>query len=275
MVRRMKWLLLRGLARDQRHWGSFPTLFEAEVSGSKVFSVDLPGTGTENGRRSPTSIRGIMEDVRRRALALRGDAPGSWGLLAVSLGGMVAMDWTGTHPEDFERVVLINTSAANLSVPWKRMDLRVLPHVAQALVERDPVAREKRILSITARLLKEPDPLARAWARYQAERPMARLDVLRQLMAATRFRAPAKISIPTLVLSGARDPFTSPDCPRRLALHFGAPHRIHPHAGHDLPTDAGSWIAEQVREWVAVVTALGSRGAGPGGEHGKRHEDGS
>jgi hypothetical protein len=36
----------------------------------------------------------------------------------------------------------------------------------------------------------------------------------------------------------------------QLAAAWGAPHREHPWAGHDLPHDDPAWTAEQVRAWL-------------------------
>src|SRR5438552_440235 len=97
---RERWLLLRGLAREQRHWGRFrPELSARLPPGAEIHCLDLPGTGTEHLRGSPANIAAIAEDVRERWLGLRGEGP--WGLLAVSLGGMVAMEWCAAHPADF------------------------------------------------------------------------------------------------------------------------------------------------------------------------------
>ena len=69
----MNWLLLRGLARDKRHWGDFGSLFERRVQDSNVFMLDLPGMGTERHRDSPLSISGITDDLRHRWLQLTYD----------------------------------------------------------------------------------------------------------------------------------------------------------------------------------------------------------
>lgn len=237
----MNWLLLRGLAREQRHWGGFRGELERRVDG-RVTCLDLPGSGTEHARQSPASIAAIADDLRARF----SPGGGRFGLCAVSLGGMVAMHWCAAHPEDFAAVALINTSAADLSAPWRRMRLGVVPQVLRALAERDPARREERILRITTRLRAGLPELAREWAAFHAERPMARANVLRQLWAASRFRAPAALHVPALVISGALDPFTDPQCPRRLARHFGARFVTHPTAGHDLATDDPAWLATQV-----------------------------
>ena len=88
----MNWLLLRGLARDQRHWMDFGKIFEERLSGSRVFMLDMPGMGDQNKRPSPLTIPGIVDDLRHRWKQLDYDFGGPWGILAVSLGGTAAAE---------------------------------------------------------------------------------------------------------------------------------------------------------------------------------------
>ncbi len=246
----MHWLFLRGLARERRHWGSFPELFTRIVPGSRVHCLDLPGAGSERGRASPTSIRGIAGDVRERWLALRDEHEGEWGLLGVSLGGMVAMAWCAEHPEDFARLVLAGSSAGDLSPPWRRFDLRVVPTALRSATQRDPLRREEGFLAMTTCLLADRDAVAAEWARYP---PMARGNVARQLLAARAFRAPERVEVPALVIVGDCDPLVDPSCSRLLASHLRAPLAVHPGAGHDLALDAPHWFAAEMAAWLAAT----------------------
>jgi pimeloyl-ACP methyl ester carboxylesterase len=255
----MNWLLLRGLAREQRHWGDFPDILRARLAGDVVHALDLPGAGTEHARRSPGSIAAITRDVRGRWLLLRERHEGPWSVVAASLGGMVAMEWCRSAPSDFERAVLINSSAGNLSPPWQRLDLRAAPGVLRTLLSTAPVKRQRRILQMTTRLRTDLDSLAEQYARWQREAPMARANVVRQILAGALFRAPPRLAVPALVLSGARDPFTDPRCPRRVAEHLGAQLRVHPDAGHDLPLDAPEWVADRIVEWARASAHAGAR----------------
>jgi pimeloyl-ACP methyl ester carboxylesterase/alpha-ketoglutarate-dependent taurine dioxygenase len=252
----MHWLFLRGLAREQRHWGAFPETFARRVPGSRVHCLDLPGAGTERGRASPTTIVAIMEDVRAHWLALRDAHDGSWGLLGTSLGGMVAMAWCARHPGDFARLVLAGASAGDLSRPWRRFDPRVVPTALGVLTERDPVRREEKALSMTSSVREGLGAVAAEWARY---RPMAAGNVVRQLLAARAFQAPARIEVPVLVLAGARDPLADPSCSRLLASHLGVPFSIHPEAGHELALDAPDWLAGEVAAWLAATSRAAPR----------------
>jgi len=258
------WLLLRGLAREQRHWGSFPALFARRVPGARVHCLDLPGAGTERECRSPTTVEGIAADVRGRWLSLReehGGREGEWGLLGTSLGGMVAMAWCAAHPDDFARLVLAGSSSADLSRPWRRFDLRVVPTGLGVLAERDPVRREEKVLSMNTRVLSDPAAVAATWAAYP---PMAPGNVMRQLQAATFFQAPPRVPVPTLVVAGARDPLAHPSCSRHLASHLGAPFVLHPEAGHELALDVPDWLAGSVADWIADDPSR-SRGGAPTG----------
>lgn len=251
----MNFLLLRGLSREQRHWGAFRETLASRVPGARVFCLDLPGTGTEFQRQSPSNITAITEDVRSRWLALRDAESGPWCLVAMSLGGMVAMQWCAAHPEDFSGVVLCNTSAANMSSPLKRMQTGVLPSVVRALFSKDPVRTERIILSMTTRVRKDLDSVAQDWASFQADKPVTRPNVLRQLWAASRFNAPATLTVPALILSGAHDPLADPSCARNLSKHFGAPLQTHPAAGHELALDAPEWFADCIRDWQGLQPA--------------------
>ena len=248
----MHWLLLRGLAREQRHWGAFPKLLEGVRAGDTVHTLDLPGAGTERDRLAPLTVGALADDVRARWLALQRANPGPWGLLGVSLGGMVSLAWVGAYPDDFERVVIVNSSAGDLSKPWHRMSVGVFAGVVRSIGQRDAVSREQRVLAMTTTLPRaERDALAREWAGYTVDRPMQRPNVARQILAAMRFRSPAEIRVPMLVLSGAGDELTHPSCPRAIAKRYGARIEVHPSAGHDLGTDAGEWMAERIHAWIA------------------------
>jgi pimeloyl-ACP methyl ester carboxylesterase len=246
---RMHWLFLRGLAREQRHWGSFPEVFARTVPGASVHCLDLPGAGSERGRASPTTLRGIARDVRERWLALRHAHDGAWGLLGMSLGGMVAMDWCAEHRGDFARLVLAGTSAGDLSPPWRRFDLRQVPTALRSVGQRDPLRREDGVLAITTRLLADRAAVAAEWARYP---PMARGNVARQLLAASAFRAPPRVEVPALVIVGDGDPLVDPSCSRRIASYLGAPLAVHPSAGHELALDAPDWFASEIAAWLST-----------------------
>lgn len=244
------WLLMRGLARERRHFGDFPATFAARVPGARVATVDLPGFGDQARRRSPTSVDAIVDDVRSRAF--RGEqARGPRALLALSLGGMVALRWAARYPDDFARVVVINTSSADQSPLWQRFSPAMAARLP-ILLAAAPLARERAILAVTSnRSPKENEPVAARWAAWFDEVRPARINVLRQLLAAARCPLPERVTVPLLVLGSRADRLVSWRCSERLARALHAELRLDDAGGHDLSLDAPDWICDQVSRWLA------------------------
>lgn len=250
------WVFLRGLARECRHWGGFPDAFGAELTDAEIHLLDLPGNGRLNALRSPASI-GAMVGHCRMALRERGVVQ-PCGLLAMSLGAMVAAAWAARHPEEVARCVLINTSFGGITPFHRRLRPRnwgtlmgmVLPGASDA-------AREAAVLRLTSRLAGDREAVVRDWCAWRQEHPVSRANALRQLWAALRFRAPpAPPAVPMLVLAGSRDELVDPACSRALAQRWQADFAEHPAAGHDLPLDDPAWVARQVRAWTERTREL-------------------
>jgi pimeloyl-ACP methyl ester carboxylesterase len=109
--------------------------------------------------------------------------------------------------------------------------------------------RERLILQLTSHRW-QPQQLLQA-VDIARHRPVQRLNVLRQLMAASRFSLPAKPQCPMLLLSGGADQLVDPICSQRLAEYWQVQHRQHPHAGHDVVLDAPDWLLGQLLQFYA------------------------
>ena len=248
----MNWLFLRGLAREQGHWQGFPAVFEEVVPGARVHYLDFPGVGTENHRESPINIAAIVDDVRARWLVAGEKPEGKWGVVSISMGGMVAMDWAHRFPEDWERVVIMNTSARNVGRIWHRLTPSGMKMLLRSISTEDLRAREGTIFEITTKMVEDRDALVNSWVQIATDRPVKRRVAFRQILAATRFSAPRSLEPPVLILGGEGDALVNVRCSRELARRLGAPFQGHPEAGHDLGTDAPNWAAEQIRDWIAT-----------------------
>ena len=249
----MKWLILRGLVREQRHWGPFKEIFEKKLrsidANAEVFALDMPGFGTEVGRNSPLSVDGIVEDLRARWLQLRTIKSEPWGLLAISLGGMVAAHWSHKYPDDFKQIVLVNSSMSGLSPIHHRMIPSNYLNLIKLLLSRDLKEREKGILKMTTNLdLKKIEIQAEKQVSYTVG--VNRLNAVSQIFAAIKFIAPVKIRPPMLVLVADGDQLVSPRCSDAIARKYDAVICRHPTGNHDLSTDEPQWIADQVVQWT-------------------------
>ncbi len=249
-------MLLRGLAREKRHWGEFPENLEAALGeDAKVFFLDLPGSGTESQRLSPLSVRGIVEDLRQRWIPLRKQHDGEWNIVGLSLGAMVAMDWCGRYPFEFKRLVCINTSSAMLSRPDKRLRPQAFVHLAQAVISRTPKAKESAVLKMVSNRKEIWPQTVEYWSRIALQTPVKPIAAAAQLFAATWSIAPNDLTPACLFLSSAADGMVDPECSRVLAEHFQAPLKVHPTAGHELTLDDPQWVVRQIQEWLVATKA--------------------
>ena len=244
------WVLLRGWTREARHWGDFPARLGAAIQSASIVALDLPGNGEFRQRRSPSSIAQMVEHSRQ-ALRAR-SIEGPYYLLGLSLGGMVSVDWASRQAAEVAGCVLLNTSLRHFGAFHERQRPRNYATLLRlALLEGDPRAREAAILRLTSAGGAARAELTLAWTRFAAEQPVSRGNVLRQLVAAARYKAPACApSVPILVLASTGDRLVDPNCSVNLARRWSLPLAVHPTAGHDLALDDGPWVAAQVRQWL-------------------------
>jgi pimeloyl-ACP methyl ester carboxylesterase len=247
------WVLLRGLMRESRHWGGFPMLFGNHAGVANVVTLDFPGDGALYAQTSATSI-GAMAEYCREHLDKSGHAP-PYCLLALSLGGMVAVAWSELAPHEIERMVLINTSLKPFSPFYHRLRPGNYPALIRFLLFGSAAQRESLILRVTSNMAsqsKDREAILERWLGYAREYPVSRSNILRQLMAAGRYRAPlAKPPVPVLLLASRNDRLVNVKSSLALAKSWSCPVHIHPQAGHDLPLDDGEWVTLQVAGWLA------------------------
>ena len=250
------WVFLRGLTREARHWGEFPARFQVafngELSAVDIVCPDLPGNGRLHAMASPHSVEAMVEACR--ATLREQGRPPPYHLLALSLGGMVALDWAARYRGECRAAVLISTSLR----PHCRLFERLRPLAWSTLMRLLPargIARERAILQLTSARAATLQPLLTDWTAYARECPVTRLGALRQLLAAARFSMPERPAVPLLILAGGADRMVHPDCSRRLAKVWQADFSLHPSAGHDVPLDEPTWVADTVKHWLEKQTA--------------------
>lgn len=246
------WVLLRGLGREARHWGRFPAELQRNLPGSDaVVTLDLPGNGRRWRESSPVDVDGLMQAARREIAGYPHRPP--YVLVALSLGGMVALRWAALEQRRVRACILINSSLGGLSPFWQRLQPGSYATLLGLLLPgRSEESREEDILRLTSNL-SPPQLPVQEWAGYAQACPVTRVNVLRQLWAAARFRAEGlQPPVPTLLLAGRGDRLVSPRCSRAMAQAWGVPLREHPEAGHDLALDDPQWAIGQIAAWYAT-----------------------
>ncbi len=246
------WVLLRGLMRETRHWSDFPRQFRNVIGAETVVTLDFPGNGRLHALTSPSSVAEMANHCRMQ-LGQQGHAP-PYRVLALSLGAMAAVEWSARHPAEIDRLVLINTSLAPHNSFYQRLRPVNYPALLRFLVSGSIPGREALILHLTSTLVRNETrkaELLEQWVSYARECPVTRSNFLRQLWAAISYEAPrAKPPVRVLFLAGQQDRLVDVECSKTLAEKWDCPIRLHPAAGHDLPLDDASWVAQQVNEWL-------------------------
>lgn len=242
----MHWILLRGLTRERSHWGEFPGMLEAAFPGHQFHLVDLPGTGVHFRDESPDTIAAIREKVRDSI----GHIPAPYSLVALSMGGMVALDWAQHVPEgEIQNLVLINTSSG-FSPPWQRMRPGAWPRIVRLLCRRELFDRESDILRLTCNRPVSLDTM-KHWYSIQRQRPVTLANAYAQFKAAASFRPLPQRPLPdALLLASKGDRIVHWKCSETLEQRWRWTLKVHPSAGHDLPLDDPQWIIRQIRAWL-------------------------
>lgn len=244
------WVLLRGLMRESRHWGDFPQRFAPAVNAHAVITPDFPGNGTLHAQKSLTSIE-AMVDYTREHLQQLGLRP-PYHVLALSLGAMVAVAWSERYPDEVEKMVLINTSLAGYSPFYHRLRPQNYPAIPLLLFGSNS-QRERLILKTSSERSRSENlhKILEQWISYAEEYPVTAGNILRQLTAAAKYQAAiTAANDKVLLLGGQQDQLVNVKCSLTLATEWGCTIRVHPNAGHDLPLDDGTWVIQQIQEWL-------------------------
>ncbi|UXI03920.1 alpha/beta fold hydrolase [Photobacterium sp. TY1-4] len=252
-------VLLRGLLREQRHWGAFYPLLCQHYPQRQVICLDLAGNGARYQAQSPGSIRAMVNDLRGQlhlhdTMIDEMDETDEIDLIAISMGGMIALDWMTGYPNEIHSAVLINTSVRPYSPFYRRLNWRQLPRIGRTLFS-PPAVQEATIMQLTSNFPEQHQAELEQWIRWRQEFPVNRSNALIQLSAAARFNARVSPTKPTLLVASRQDQLVDVSCSQMLATRWQVPLVLHPCAGHDLPLDDPHWLLEQIRHFDRTCQA--------------------
>jgi pimeloyl-ACP methyl ester carboxylesterase len=251
------WVLIRGLGRDSRHWQTFLSQFEQHRPNALILACDLPGNGTRFTETSPCNSADYLADLRTQVkkklkqtkeITEHTDALPALNIIAISFGAMIAMEWLYQHPQEIKHAFLINTSTK----PWNKLTDRLSPSAWPSFIRalfQTAYAREAAVLHLTSNKHRNDNALLKQWETWAQVTPLSRANLLRQLVAASRFKAqlPPQTNRPrkTIIVS-LGDRLVQPRCSYQIATALGCKLTSHPTAGHDLPLDAPEWLVQEI-----------------------------
>jgi pimeloyl-ACP methyl ester carboxylesterase len=240
------WILVRGWGRGVGHWVDFPEKLRAAFPEDHFEFLELPGNGLLFDEDSPLSITEMVHGVRRQSLLL--SSPQKLRLVGISLGGMIMTEWARLYPDEVELICLINSSARNSGKFYERLQPQNFPEFVRISRERSVRNRELRTLNIT---LNSPDRIQSSLAASTAEseaHPVSFKNLMRQLVAAGRYRFPNRSPVKAFLVASCDDRLVSVRCTENLAKEWKCPLFLHPWAGHDLPLDDPDWMIECLKK---------------------------
>jgi pimeloyl-[acyl-carrier protein] methyl ester esterase len=241
--------LLRGLGRESAHWGNFLEKLKKHKYVNKVICLDLPGTGIYYQEQSPSTIHEIAQFCMQNIVETGHDKI----ILAISLGGMVALELLNDQKNKFKKAYIINSSIANLSPFYHRLQLSALRQFYKMAISKNLKEKELECLKMVSRAEESWEQLSENFAQVAQERPVHILNIVKQLLAASRYKVKKdKPHTPIILINSMGDSMVNPDCSLKLAEHWNLPLYTHPSAGHDLPLDAPEWLIKILEESLFV-----------------------
>ncbi len=249
MNKQKHFILIRGLTREAAHWDDFPEILLEKFPSAKVTSLDLPGVGVNLHSEVPLSVEQMTHQMRSQLPEPLSENEDKI-LISVSLGGMVATAWMKLYPQDFRRMIIINSSFKDYSYFFQRLR----PSSLKTLIKipfLKGVHKEKKIIELVTNHKHRLPRTLELWHKISQERPVTLTTTVRQLLAASRFKAGKMIPhIPVLLLASTQDRMVSVNCSRKIAKNWNVTLKEHPTGGHDLSNDDPHWIALQISEWI-------------------------
>ncbi len=239
-----QFVLIRGLFREARHWGKFIGELEEQFPSANIPTPDIPGNGRLHHATSPKTIA-CMTDALRKQVPVRCQLK----LVALSMGGMIAIDWMTRYPEEIESAVLVNTSARPISPFYYRLRWMIYPQIIKMVFHSAP-QKEQDILALTSNKYRHDKKLLDDWKQWQQECPVSTRSAKNQLWAAARFSITSKPQQPVLIVTSQADRLVDHHCGAHLAKTWQTDHATHETAGHDLPLDEPVWLANTIKNWL-------------------------
>lgn len=238
-------ILIRGLIRNNQHWGIFYDLLLKNYPDSEIVLLELPGNGKKYQETSALSVADYVEQLRQEWLARKKQSH-NWKVIAVSLGAMVALKWASKY-NDFDQIFLINTSSADVANPLNRLSKKALMKVVKLFFSKDSFKIEKAILELTLRIKKVDDELITKWAAIADKYPVSRKNLMRQLIAASKFISPKTVNANVTFMAGRYDALANYRCSEKLAKKYNSSYFLHESAGHDLPLEDTDWVLDKIK----------------------------
>ena len=237
-------ILIHGLNGDLTGWALVLPEFSKHY---RTLALDVRGHGGTSKPDQPYSIKGFSEDFYSFMKQLNISRAH---LLGLSMGGAIAQQFALDHPEMIQSLVLVSTFSY-----IDEQAHRAFARLGQSLKEGGYPAFFDEVvkLAFTPRYIAaNPGPLAELKAkRIAINSPVAIGRATEACLAFNLKNEIAKISIPTLVVSGRNDVFTPVHLAEQIHRSIrGSEWKVLEDVGHNLYLEKGPEMAQIVLDFL-------------------------
>ncbi len=240
-------ILIRGLLREQRHWGDFTQKLKQQFPLARIIPLDIPGNGCLHNQTSPNTIAELT-DALRQQLPSRSQL----NLIAISMGGMIAVDWMNRYPMEIKSTVLINSSLRNYSPFYQRLRWQNYGSIISCLFGTAE-QMDQLILKLTSNNQQNDNELLRLWKQWREQYPVTNKSAFKQLLAAAKFISNTKPMHPLFIVASRKDQLVDYRCSLALKKAWQSDYQEHSTAGHDLPLDEPNWLIRTIADWYSGI----------------------
>ncbi|MFZ5551884.1 MAG: alpha/beta fold hydrolase [Bacteroidota bacterium] len=247
--------LLRGLTRESGHWGpQFINEIKKQIPQARIYMLDLPGSGKYVNEKASFNISDMVEFMRNDVKSIIEKKNGDNIICATSLGGMLACEWVLNYKNDFQGMVIINSSFKKICKLNERVQWGVRKDMLKVMLAKTTEEREKLLVKINSNHPENYDSVACEWIDIQNERKMSKINIFKQTVAGMRYSTKGKKpEVPLLIIGSKGDRMVCTECVEKTQDAFGGTLVWHPDAGHGLPIDDPKWLSEQIADWYTTI----------------------
>jgi pimeloyl-ACP methyl ester carboxylesterase len=236
-------IFLNGFTQTTLYWGNHVPAFSKHYG---LLFYDARGQGQSGLGSAPISLKQHVSDLKNLLAHLTVEKAG---LVGISHGARLALEFTLEFPDKVDRLVLCSVSGQtsdrcrSIVRSWleilKISDLRAMAWAAL------PSVFGNKFLKDHEKIL---DKIINAVViRNRKEALMAQLEGV--LNYPPPLRTPAEFNVPALVISGSEDPLIETEDVRRMVHRLHAEHKQLDRIGHSIPAEAPQVFQKLVLEF--------------------------
>lgn len=251
MTKKLNIYLLIGLTKESAHWNEeFIAELQKKLNPKKIVKFDIPGTGQFISQNSPASIQEIAAKMHEN-YADEFKSNDHRLLVAISLGGMIGIEWMNQFPKDFHSSVVINSSLNGLSPVWKRVQPLAMVNFIKIFLTKEPAKKEELILKLCSNDKTMFEKIHPNWVEIGKTRPVTPANMAKQTLAGAKYKAGKLPEIPHLIIASKFDRLAHYSCSEVLHQQWGGEFQLFtdPKIGHAFHVDGAKELSDSISNW--------------------------